>query len=471
MSKCARSGCHKEGVNRCSTCLREPYCCGDCQKIDWKSHKLICKTLKKLPHEFQSYRKVIQVITEVQEDHLQQNTLDIRVLGHLLSYAEFQFGDRVLGRAHRERANGESISNWTVDILTLFPICVSLTMSDNSLTVIVRNQTTLPYWEKIADLLKPWSAYLDSNFTNRIDNLNRDQINVIAQLLSMTERNTASIYVQSNQCDMAEIYCQRALSYARLYEGKEEEKAEVLSKALQTFYELHGTQGNYTAALPFAEEAYNVVAMAYNPVHPKVQEAAATLIECLCNKGDLYDAERFAQASLDSLKDPANKINQESEEVARGYHALARIIRKQEGDLVRAEMLIRESLRIRVQIHGANHHFTGLSYGLLGTILQSQNKLDNETKELLVHAHSINKNDYGPDGYNTAVSTVNLGNYYHLLSEDIQTLESKVKNLHLSKSYFKEALRIETKIFGPNNSRTKELADLISFISYKLSEG
>jgi predicted ATPase with chaperone activity len=97
--------------------------------------------------------------------------------------------------------------------------------------------------------------------------------------------------------------------------------------------------------------------------------------------------------------------------------------------------------------------------------------LDNETKELLVHAHSINKNDYGPDGYNTAVSTVNLGNYYHLLSEDIQTLESKVKNLHLSKSYFKEALRIETKIFGPNNSRTKELADLISFISYKLSEG
>jgi hypothetical protein len=40
-------------------------------------------------------------------------------------------------------------------------------------------------------------------------------------------------------------------------------------------------QGDYTNAVLFAEEAYNVVAMAYNPVQPEVQTAAGELIECL----------------------------------------------------------------------------------------------------------------------------------------------------------------------------------------------
>jgi hypothetical protein len=64
-------------------------------------------------------------------------------------------------------------------------------------------------------------------------------------------------------------------------------------------------------------------------VHPKVQEAAGTLIECLINKGDLYNAERFAEATLDSLKDPANGLDQESEEVAKGYYNLANVIVQQ----------------------------------------------------------------------------------------------------------------------------------------------
>jgi hypothetical protein len=46
--------------------------------------------------------------------------------------------------------------------------------------------------------------------------------------------------------------------------------------------------------------------MAYNPVHPAVQTAAGALIDCLVNKGDLKNAETFAQMTLDSLKDPAN---------------------------------------------------------------------------------------------------------------------------------------------------------------------
>eukprot|EP00596_Hydrurales_sp_CCMP1899_P007459 CAMPEP_0119051712 /NCGR_PEP_ID=MMETSP1177-20130426/73245_1 /TAXON_ID=2985 /ORGANISM="Ochromonas sp, Strain CCMP1899" /LENGTH=183 /DNA_ID=CAMNT_0007031023 /DNA_START=659 /DNA_END=1208 /DNA_ORIENTATION=+ len=149
--------------------------------------------------------------------------------------------------------------------------------------------------------------------------------------------------------ELAESYCQQALSHARLYEGTEEDKTDILCSALTVLYDLKIIQSNFVDALPFAEEAYNIVAITYNPVHPKVQEAAGALIECLMHKGDLYNSERFAEATLDSLKDPANGLDQLSEEVAYGYYNLANVIHQQEGDLVKAEMLARESLRIRTR--------------------------------------------------------------------------------------------------------------------------
>lgn len=89
MPVCGRIGCHREGVNRCSICLREPYCCCECQKSDWKKHKLVCKILKKLSSDRQSYNVVIQTVTEI---FLMPK--NVRVLNHLLHYVEFQVGKR-----------------------------------------------------------------------------------------------------------------------------------------------------------------------------------------------------------------------------------------------------------------------------------------------------------------------------------------------------------------------------------------
>jgi hypothetical protein len=41
--------------------------------------------------------------------------------------------------------------------------------------------------------------------------------------------------------------------------------------ALQAYTNLRKMQENYASAVIFAEELYNLVAVAYNPVHPKVQ--------------------------------------------------------------------------------------------------------------------------------------------------------------------------------------------------------
>jgi hypothetical protein len=144
------------------------------------------------------------------------------------------------------------------------------------------------------------------------------------------------------QFNLVETHCQGGLSYARLYEGTEDgyiyayihtylfiyiyiytymyiyifiyiyvctyihiciyiyiyiytyvymrRKTELLCGVLRTFYELRRCQGNYADALIYAEEVYNCFAVAYNPVHPRVQHAASTLIESLTCSGDLYKA-------------------------------------------------------------------------------------------------------------------------------------------------------------------------------------
>jgi tetratricopeptide (TPR) repeat protein len=434
---------------------------------------LICQTLKKLSNQLQPYQEVARIIEEIRGERPEKKFLDIRVLEHLIAYAEHQFGDRVTGRAYRERGDSEGMDNWVVDMQILIPLygaLVNVYSSDESLSIIDSDSLKFPYYEKMLDLLKPWSSKFNSNSIGQIDSLDKDQINFVLYLLSTTERNIAIILQLRNEFILAESYCQQALSHARLYEGTEEDKTDSVCDTLRALYDTSAFQGNYIDALPFAEEAYNLVAIAYNPVHPKVQEAAGMLIDCLIHNGDLYNAERFAEATLDSLKDPANRLDQESEAVANGYHNLANVIHEQDGDLVKAEMLGRESLRIRSRTCGNDHVNIGQSCSLLARILMSQDNLGNETMELFERALAKDTKDYGPDGTNTAVSNTNLGVFYNQLANRKQTDERKMAYLHLSKSCFEEAMRIYTKIFGPNNPQSIKASSALSIILRRLSE-
>jgi hypothetical protein len=242
-----------------------------------------------------------------------------------------------------------------------------------------------------------------------------------------------------------------------MFEVEEKEKANLLCSALSSLYALRRDQENYTDALAFAEENYDCDAVAYNPVHQAVQDAASTLIECLTFKGDFYDAERFAQATLDSLKDSANGLDQQSEAVAKGYYDLGHVINEQHVDFVKAEMLVRESLRIRTSLYDADHIQVAMSVGLLANILQSQGNLGSETKKLYERSLVSDIRNYGPEGINTAVANSNLGTFYHLRADGSQTAEMRKENLLLSKFKLKEALRIYTKVLGPDNPKTIKL--------------
>jgi hypothetical protein len=375
VSKCARPDCHNAGTKSCSICLREHYCSGECQKGDWKSHKIICKIIKKLSLKLQPYHEVYYVIKEVRNEISTNQQQKSRVLEHFLSYAEHQFGDRVPGKAYRERLNGERYHNWRAEINLLCTMYNNLANSYKHdaklLGTMATDNLVFPYYEKMLELLRPWTAYLDLNCTNHIDGLDEDQINYTLYIFSTTELYMDKISILRYEWNLAENYCQRALSFARLYGEEETLKIELLCAALKVFYMLRSDQGNYDDALIFVEEACNCVAIAYNPVHPKVQGAASTLIECLIFKGDFKHAETFAQMTLDSLKDSGNGLGQQSEAVAKGYYDLGYVIDQQEGDYVKAEMLSRESLRIRSRLYNNDHFDVGISASLLANILQS----------------------------------------------------------------------------------------------------
>jgi hypothetical protein len=68
--------------------------------------------LKRLSRELQPYSEVRLIITDIFEEVSFPKEQDVRVTGHLISYMEHQFGDRVPGKNCRQRANGEEINNW-----------------------------------------------------------------------------------------------------------------------------------------------------------------------------------------------------------------------------------------------------------------------------------------------------------------------------------------------------------------------
>jgi hypothetical protein len=228
MPQCARPGCINVGEKKCATCLREHYCGGDCQELDWKSHKLICKALKKLLHQLQPYREVILLILETKEESFEKRELKGRVLEHLISYAEYQFVDRAPG-------------NFFVEMKVLFSLYKSTVdhyYNNETLSIIVSGNLRKPHYEKMLNLLKPWSAYLDCNSVNSKDILDKDKIETITMLLSNTEGSIARVFKDRNQLNKMDYHCQRALFYARLYDGTEEDKASLLTSALSDCHDL-----------------------------------------------------------------------------------------------------------------------------------------------------------------------------------------------------------------------------------------
>eukprot|EP00596_Hydrurales_sp_CCMP1899_P005898 CAMPEP_0119035596 /NCGR_PEP_ID=MMETSP1177-20130426/2717_1 /TAXON_ID=2985 /ORGANISM="Ochromonas sp, Strain CCMP1899" /LENGTH=229 /DNA_ID=CAMNT_0006994089 /DNA_START=83 /DNA_END=769 /DNA_ORIENTATION=+ len=229
----------------------------------------MCPILKKLTNKLQPYREVTRLIDEIRNS---KKGKDIRILEHLLSYAEYQFGKGVAGKHYREREDGNRISNWIVEIEILNEIIATLAdlyNQNKSLSNIDRNNMAFPYLERSLSILNPWVINLDSGSGNGIDSLSKDQIETLLDELIYTEQNMARVTMDRRQFDAAEGHCQRCLVYSRRYELEGEKKTTMIFDALRAYVTLRQQQDNLSDALTFAEKCYNLVVEAYDPVHPQ----------------------------------------------------------------------------------------------------------------------------------------------------------------------------------------------------------
>jgi tetratricopeptide (TPR) repeat protein len=425
----------------------------------------MCPILKKLTRKLQPYHEVTQLINEI----LNSTKGNVcRVLEHLLSFAEHQFGKSVPGKHYREREDGERISDLEVDIFFLYRIIQSFAdyyRYDSSLSTIVQDDMCFPYLERSLSLLNSWMINLDSDTSSGIDTLN-----YLVKELFYTEQYMAVITMHRRQLNSAEGHCEQCLAYSKRYWLEGEEKITMIFEALQIHYCLQIEQGNYSDALSFAEECYNLVVEAYDPVHPQVQEAAGLLIDVLISKSDLFDAERYAQVTYGNLRDKKNGIDQESEAVAEGAYNLADVIYRQDGDLIKAEELARESLRITSLLNDSNHYSVGRVCCLLASILDKQGQLGNETRGLYERFLANSIRNLGPDDPETASGNFNLGLFHCQLVKVQTTVDSKQKKLLLAKTYVEESHRIRLKIYGSTHPDTVAAAFQLATVLNKLSE-
>jgi tetratricopeptide (TPR) repeat protein len=430
----------------------------------------MCPILKKLSVQQQPIHEVIRIKDEIL---ISKKGKDVRVLQHLLSYLEHQFGEKITGIDYRERGNGERISNWEVEVLILSDIYIRLAdlyHHDSSMSVMSSYEISFAFLERSFNLLNPWLIQLDLDASNRTDSYNDHRIDNILNKLCSAEQKMANVTMNRRQLDIAEGHCQRCLAYSKRYGLEGEKKITNILAALITYCSLRQIQGDYSGAVAFAEDAYNLVVEAYDPVHPQVQEAAGVLIEVLNRKGDLFDAERYAQVTYGNLRDKKNGMDQESEVVAEGAYNLANVILKQKGDLIKAEKLARESLRIRTLIFDSNDQTVDVSCDLLARILSAQGKLGDETRGLYERSLAISIRNEGPDGLNAATGSYNIGLFYHQLAAKQSTADATQTYLILAKSHFVEAQRIWSKTYGPTYPNVIDASSRLTDILRQLSQ-
>jgi tetratricopeptide (TPR) repeat protein len=425
--------------------------------------------LRKLSSQLQPYNEVVRITKEILASNKGN---DIRVLEHLLSYADYQFGQQVPGIEYRVRIDGQRIANWDVDIGILLQISnemVEIYASNSSLSPMIRDKGMFPHIERSLHILSPWMDTIDSDVTNQSNSLNSIETNCLLKLSYSLERKMAIMALNRNQYDVAERHSHRCLENSRRFRIEGEEKTTSIFEALGLHVILRQRQGDSSGAVTFAEEAYNLVVDAYDPVHPQVQEAAGWLIESLIRQGDFSNAERFAEQTYSNLRDIKNGMDQEGEQVAKGAYNLSDVIfRQDDGDLFKAEGLARESLRISTQLYCS--HGLGLSCLLLARLLTKQKKFGDETKELFERSLAIFIRIEGPDGINTAGANIEIGRFHYNFAMVPSTISAKRAQLKLAKLYSEEAIRIESKVHNPTHPNSIIAASLLSDVLRELSK-
>jgi hypothetical protein len=134
------------------------------------------------------------------------------------------------------------------------------------------------------------------------------------------------------------------------------------------------------------------------------------------------------------------------------------------GDLLEAEMLARKSIHIREKISGSYHRGIEPSLSTLERILRLKGNHDDEVKALLERLLIIAIKSEGAISKNVIIANNNLGVFHSNNSHDMPSGDARTEVISLAESYFKEAVRISSIIYGPTHHQTLEYESVLSTI-------
>ena len=411
----------------------------------------------------------------------------IGVLEAALLFAEDQFGVRVSGESHRVRRNGERIDSWR--IITM-PLCVIL-MQLTSLCIDQRSQGSmeraLVHALEARALIEPRRGSIECS-----------ELDYVHTLFFQTESSLAQIHIEMFQLEIAEYHCEQSLAFARLSRGAD--SCSCVFEALKLFGALRRQQSRLSEATALCEEAYIVVSGAHGPVHSLVQEAAAELIECLTLAGEYSQAEAYSRITYESLIDPRNGIDPESEGAARGMQQLANlcVCLAREGHdlssnlLEEAEGLVRKACGIMENLYGPASSNLAICLETLGQVFIGRGVLEEETRNVFERVLAIfiecegggevegegrgelrcglrsGLAGRGGGGHGTLQALGSLGDFYSALIPSLPLGEQRAVESQRARAVFERAASMSVAIYGSQDRAVKyeERARRLELLTY-----
>lgn len=197
--------------------------CGnaECQKKDWKIHKIVCHLIKRMPDTLLQYGHVWPVIKE--ELFIPEGDSVIlvklgskryfKLLQHTAAFAEHQFGKRIAGKADYQRENGNCLDNWIVEISILSSIYIKLGEHISAVDHTMKN--SIPYYLKALAVFEPWIVQIDLSASERTDILDEQQTELLRDLQSKIEGNLSKAYGQVPDWDKAEYFRKQSIFHAK----------------------------------------------------------------------------------------------------------------------------------------------------------------------------------------------------------------------------------------------------------------
>jgi hypothetical protein len=387
MSKlCKQPNCTRIGSSHCSACQNVSYCSVECQRANWKDHKITCG--KELLSEGELLSFLIDVLDKASRLDLEDKRgKNISYLKSAVLFAEYQLGDQVRGECFRRLKNGVIFRNdWLLyDIRSMLIDCYmkqnTAASHDFALGYATETQAQLEIRGSTDGDRKTFSHYVYGVNTH------------LSNYYTFMARNEEALH-----------HMKEALTAARHIGYENNGESSNLIEALKNMAHISGLIEN-GEAIKYAEEAYILVSGENAPEHPDVQGAATCLIDTCLETGNFVDAERFARINYECLIDSNNKTDRNSTAFTYAKSQLARVWFKTPPDqriggpeaAEEAETLLRESCDIMEKmqrVEGFDDPVTAClssSHGLLAEVMMARGKKGSEVEKTLLRALVLTK--------------------------------------------------------------------------------